>query len=55
MTDGKPLPSWLSFDPKTGKVTGTPPAGFKGDIQVIVNVPQSNGSVAHTPLTMSVK
>ena len=55
MTDGNPLPSWLSFDPKTGKVTGTPPAGFKGDIQVTVNVPQSNGSVARTPLTMSVK
>ncbi|MBJ2154882.1 two-partner secretion domain-containing protein [Variovorax sp. IB41] len=54
-SDGKPLPSWLSFDAKTGKVTGTPPAGFKGDIQVVVNVPQANGSVAHTPLTMSVK
>ena len=53
-SDGKPLPAWLSFDPKTGTVTGTPPAGFKGDVKVTVNVPQRDGTVKKTPLVMSV-
>ncbi|TAN10727.1 MAG: filamentous hemagglutinin N-terminal domain-containing protein, partial [Burkholderiaceae bacterium] len=26
--DGKPLPSWLKLDPKSGKITGKPPADF---------------------------
>ena len=53
--DGKPLPAWLSFDPKTGTISGTPPAGFKGDVQVMVNVPQRDGTVKKTALVMTVK
>jgi hypothetical protein len=33
--DGKPLPSWLSFNPNTGALDGTPPPGTKPiDIKV---------------------
>jgi hypothetical protein len=27
LADGRPLPAWLSFDPKSGVLTGLPPAG----------------------------
>ncbi|HSB97804.1 MAG TPA: putative Ig domain-containing protein, partial [Spongiibacteraceae bacterium] len=48
--DGKPLPSWLSFDAKTGNFVGTPPADFKGNLNVVVKVPDANGGVTEIPL-----
>ncbi len=42
--DGKPLPSWLKFDAKTGSFTGTPPAGYKGDLKVNVFIPMADGT-----------
>jgi filamentous hemagglutinin len=48
--DGKPLPSWLKFDDKTGSFTGTPPADFKGNLNVVVKVPDANGGVSEIPL-----
>jgi hypothetical protein len=48
--DGKPLPSWLSFDAKTGNFVGTPPADFKGNLNVVVKVPDANGGVQEIPL-----
>ncbi|QCP50035.1 filamentous hemagglutinin N-terminal domain-containing protein [Trinickia violacea] len=41
--DGQPLPSWLKFDPSTGKFSGTPPAGAPA-LAVNVNVPQPDGT-----------
>lgn len=49
--DGKPLPSWLKFDPATGKFQGTPPADFKGEVKVQVKVPQADGSVKTVPMS----
>ncbi|QCB45519.1 hemagglutinin repeat-containing protein [Hydrogenophaga sp. PAMC20947] len=43
--DGKPLPEWVKFDAATGAVTGTPPAGFEGGLNIVVSVPQADGSV----------
>jgi hypothetical protein len=48
--DGKPLPSWLTFDAKTGSFVGTPPADFKGNLNVVVKVPDANGGVTEIPL-----
>jgi filamentous hemagglutinin family protein len=48
--DGKPLPAWLKFDDKTGSFTGTPPADFKGNLNVVVKVPDANGGVSEIPL-----
>jgi hypothetical protein len=53
--DGKPLPTWLKFDPKTGAFEGTPPADFKGDLKVNVNVPQADGSVKTMPVSFAGK
>ena len=30
--EGTALPAWLSFEPATGTLTGTPPADFNGDV-----------------------
>jgi hypothetical protein len=43
--DGKPLPSWLKLDPATGVLSGQPPADFAGALNVVVAVPQADGSV----------
>lgn len=48
--DGKPLPSWLKFDPATGSFSGTPPADFKGNLNVVVKVPDANGGTTEIPL-----
>lgn len=48
--DGKPLPTWLKFDAKTGSFTGTPPTDFKGNLNVVVKVPDANGGVSEIPL-----
>lgn len=44
MPDGKPLPSWVSFDAATGALTGTPPADMVGNLPIVVNVPMPDGS-----------
>ncbi|TAN11946.1 MAG: hypothetical protein EPN34_05725, partial [Burkholderiaceae bacterium] len=51
--DGKPLPSWLKLDPKSGKITGKPPADFKGELKINVSVPQADGSTKTVPITIN--
>jgi hypothetical protein len=41
--DGRPLPSWLRFDPVTGKFTGVPPAGFSGTLRLELSVQDGQG------------
>ena len=53
--DGKSLPSWVKFDPKTGAITGTPPADFKGTLSIVVKVPQPDGSVKDVPVKIGGK
>ncbi len=43
--DGSPLPDWVSFDPTLGAVSATPPADFVGSLDIVVAVPQADGSV----------
>lgn len=52
-SDGKPLPAWLKFDPKTGTFQGKPPAGFKGELKVNVSVPQADGTTKTVPMRFS--
>ena len=51
--DGKPLPAWLTFDPRTGSFSGKPPADFKGNLKVNVAVPQLDGSTKTVPMNFS--
>ena len=46
LADGRPLPTWLKFDPSTGRFTGTPPLGFEGTLNFKVSARDSQGHVA---------
>ncbi|MBR9971305.1 cadherin-like domain-containing protein [Magnetospirillum sulfuroxidans] len=46
--DGKPLPPWVAFDPKTGKFTIQPPAGAKGVFNIRVVARDDQGREAIT-------
>ncbi|HEX5737445.1 MAG TPA: putative Ig domain-containing protein, partial [Hydrogenophaga sp.] len=41
--DGRPLPSWLRFDPVTGKFSGVPPLGFSGTLRLELSVQDGQG------------
>jgi hypothetical protein len=47
-TDGRPLPAWLTFDPRLGMLKGTPPPGFRGEIEVRVIARDQNGNQVET-------
>jgi len=36
LADGRPLPSWLRFDPKSRRFTGLPPAGLVEELTITV-------------------
>jgi len=44
LLDGKPLMSWLHFDPVTGTLTGQAPKGFEGKVKIQVIVRDSKGN-----------
>ncbi|MET0333980.1 MAG: hypothetical protein ABW190_06890, partial [Rhizobacter sp.] len=44
--DGLGLPSWLQFDAKRGQFSGTPPAGFEGDLELLVTARDNFGNVS---------
>ncbi len=46
LTDGNPLPAWLSFDPASGVLSGTPPLGAVGAYPLRVTVSDGSESVA---------
>lgn len=52
MADGSPLPSWLSFNPATGQFVGTPPANFRGDLQLRVVARDDAGRQAETQVRL---
>jgi len=45
-SDGQALPTWLKFDPATGKFSGTPPPGTNGDVAIKVLARDSTGKEA---------
>jgi YD repeat-containing protein len=50
---GAPLPDWLSFEPATRSLTGTPPQDFNGDIPLELFVSDSREDVLQ-PLTLRI-
>lgn len=46
MADGRPLPSWVRFDPREGSFTLKPPAGFDGSLEVRVTAHTEQGRSA---------
>ena len=47
LSDGSPLPNWLSFDPATRTFSGTPPADANGEVPLRVTVSDGTSSVAN--------
>nr|WP_314706606.1 DUF4347 domain-containing protein [uncultured Comamonas sp.] len=50
--DGQPLPAWLKFDARTGKLTGTMPEGFRGELVLRLTARDSQGHAVHTPIKL---
>lgn len=46
MADGRPLPSWVRFDPREGSFTLNPPPGFEGSLEVRVSARTEQGQSA---------
>ncbi|MEJ5129023.1 putative Ig domain-containing protein [Comamonas sp. MYb21] len=44
LPDGSALPAWLTFDPATGKFTGTPPLGSSASLNVVLKATDSAGA-----------
>ena len=51
---GGELPGWLSFDPQTLKLTGTPPDELKGRVKLIVKAIDEFGESAQDELTLQI-
>ena len=54
LANGDPLPSWLSIDPQTGELTGTPSNGDLGNISILVTVTDVAGASASTTLELEI-
>ncbi|MEG2046256.1 MAG: Ig-like domain-containing protein, partial [Comamonas sp.] len=48
---GQPLPAWLRFDARTGRVSGEPPSSFKGELTLRLTARDSQGNVVSTVIT----
>lgn len=46
LASGSALPAWLKFDPATQTFTGTPPAGFKGALDIRVTAKDGSTSAS---------
>ncbi|MFN4281736.1 MAG: putative Ig domain-containing protein [Alphaproteobacteria bacterium] len=54
LSNGDPLPSWLSIDPSTGVISGTPDNGDVGIVAVTVTVTDSFGESASDTFNITV-
>lgn len=51
--NGQPLPNWMRFDPQTGSISGTPPAGVRGNIAIRVQARDRQGNEVSTILKLN--
>jgi hypothetical protein len=54
LADGRPLPSWLSFDGRSGKLVGEPPSDRVQDLAIRVTARDSEGREASTMFRVKV-
>jgi len=55
LANGDPLPAWLSLNPATGEIVGTPTGGDLGALSLIVTVTDVAGETATTTLELTVE
>jgi len=53
LQDGKPIPSWLRFDPVTGTLVGQAPKGFEGKVNIQVIVRDSKGNSSSSAIELN--
>jgi len=51
---GGELPAWLSFDPKTRQLSGTPPEDLKGRVKLLITAIDEFGDKAEDELTLQI-
>ena len=54
LADGRPLPAWLTFDGKSGKFIGQPPADLTQDLAIRISARDSQGREASTMFRIKV-
>jgi hypothetical protein len=54
LADGRPLPPWLRFEPRSRSFTGLPPAGMVEEITVLVVASDVDGFEASSSFTLRV-
>ncbi|WP_310565478.1 putative Ig domain-containing protein, partial [Hydrogenophaga sp.] len=54
LSDGQPLPSWVSFDPRTGTFKVVAPAGYVGELDVEVSARDNKGNEVKTKFRLTV-
>jgi len=52
MAGGGPLPSWLIFDPISGRFDGVPPLGSEGIMDIKISAHDQEGNVAFTQFSL---
>jgi hypothetical protein len=52
LADGRPLPSWLKFDPESGRFSGEPPPGQREALNVVVIARDTAGHQATLRIQM---
>ncbi|MGB0934868.1 MAG: putative Ig domain-containing protein [Alphaproteobacteria bacterium] len=55
LSNGNPLPSWLSIDPVTGVISGAPADGDSGSYDIVITVTDSEGATASDTFTYTVQ
>ncbi|MGE5657360.1 MAG: putative Ig domain-containing protein [Actinomycetota bacterium] len=55
LSNGEPLPSWLTFDPTTDSFSGTPPRGSQGSLEIKVTATDPKGSSVSTSFTLTIE
>jgi hypothetical protein len=55
LTNGQPLPTWLTFDARTGTLQGQPPAGWTGKLDIEIAASDGKGNRAVSVIHFEVK
>ncbi|MBR8655000.1 hypothetical protein KDH83_16985, partial [Achromobacter sp. Marseille-Q0513] len=53
LEDGRPLPAWIRFDPRSGRLQAEPPRGFAGEIALRLTARDDRGNEASTVFKLS--